>query len=333
MKNKIFIILPIIVLFFIWYIVWIYSVIRFVLSILLYLFFIYVFLVLIKKIFWKKVLIFDKQSIAKFYYKSIINLSIIFIIIWMLFSSFTYTQLYKNPLKLGVYTISNWEKTIIFQSMMHIWSKEFYDNVKNNILNHKNNWYVLFFEWVKRGSDENYKKFNSLLWIEFEEDIYKNFANIYWLNHQDNNMFLNLVNNNDYNIDIWIDEVIDLFEKKQANFIYSDAKPLKLDVSVLDNLNNKQLYYFKLFNKAILSYLLKNNSIQNLLQNNLMQKDLFDIILNKRNKYIVDYINQSEYNNIILMYWWLHFDWIFDLLKKQDIKWQIKKIDYLKPIN
>jgi hypothetical protein len=28
----------------------------------------------------------------------------------------------------------------------------------------------------------------------------------------------------------------------------------------------------------------------------------------------------------------LHFAWVFEILKQYDIKWQIKKIDYLYPI-
>jgi len=240
-----------------------------------------------------------------------------------------------------VYTISNWEKTVIFQAMSHIWTENFYENVKNNIKKAKEDWYILFYEWVRPGSKENMNKFNKTLWVKIDKNLYKNMAKLYWLTNQKNENFLNIINNKDYNIDLSIDNIVELYEKN--NSINSDKDSTvkskepaidvnKLIIESLANLNERQLQILRFINKSIINMIIKNETIQNTVVNNFWNKKLFEVILWNRNEVISNAIIQSKNNKIIITYWLLHFNWVFDLLKNNDSNWKIEKTEYLYPI-
>lgn len=62
-----------------------------------------------------------------------------------------------------VYTLSNGEKTVQFQTMSHIARKKFYNDIQIDILKAKNKGAVLFYEGVQSGSLENKQIFDAAL--------------------------------------------------------------------------------------------------------------------------------------------------------------------------
>jgi hypothetical protein len=229
------------------------------------------------------------------------------------------------------YTISNWKKEIIFQEMSHIWAKSFYGEVKKNLLSYKKDSFVYFYEWVKPGREENHTKFNKAMWIKFDEDLYKNFSKLYWVSFQDNSIYLGLINELDFNVDVWIDFIIEQYEKKKP---LSTSQPIKLlnkdvidinseIIDKLSSLNERQLKALVFVNKAILNTLIKSDKAQKIITNNFANKELFEVILNWRNEVLVNEIIKSEYNKIYITYWKLHFKWVLKLLQNQDPNWKI----------
>ena len=232
------------------------------------------------------------------------------------------------------YTISNWKKTVVFQEMSHIWSNNYYDKIKNNLIEYKKNSYVYFFEWVKPGTKENMTNFNKAIWIDFNKDLYKNFSKLYWVTFQDNSIYLNLVNDLDFNIDVSIDWIMEKYEKEPKNreqplsWILSPSEGNIVDINseildTLTKLNDKQLNILRFVNKSILSALIKSDKAQELISDNFWNKKLFDIILDWRNKVLSDEIIDSKYNKIYITYWKLHFDWVLKLLQENDKNWKI----------
>ena len=73
--------------------------------------------------------------------------------------------------------------------------------------------------------------------------------------------------------------------------------------------------------------------MQWILSNNFTNKELFEVILDERNKILVNEIQKSEYDKIYITYWLLHFKWVLEELKKQDPKWEIIETKYLYPID
>ncbi len=290
---------------------------------------------------WKKVrkkqFLGYKSYILVFLEKVSGSLFILIILLWW----FSYYQNEINPSKMPVYYLSNWDKEVIFHWMSHIWTQDFYDNVKKNIIKSKKDWYVLFFEWVKPWSKESLDKFNNAIWVKFEKNLYESLSKLYWLVNQKNSDFLLLVNNLDFNIDLSIDEIIHYYENTNEsidNFwnIKNDKKEL-VDISsevtkVLSQLNEKELKILVYINQSIINFIIKNDSFREFVTNKLANEDLFDVLLDKRNEVIVKAIEDSRYKKIIITYWLMHFDWVLKLLKSQDSAWEIKKIEYLYPV-
>jgi len=255
--------------------------------------------------------------------------------------SFAYYQNEVSPAKMPVYTISNWDKTIIFQNMSHIWTQSFYHNVKENIIKSKNKDFVLYYEWVQPWKEENMQEFNKILWIDFNQDTYKNFSKLYWLTHQDNRLFLNLVNNKDYNIDISIDDIISIYkEKTESKEIKnkkskSEEKPININKLVnekLENLNERQLKILVYINQSIMNFIIKNKNFRDGLLKYSWKENLFEVILWERNNHLSDEIINRKDKKVHILYWLMHFPWVFENLKKQDPKWKIIKTEYLQVI-
>ena len=192
-----------------YYISWIYWAFRFILSLIVYTIIFYTIHYLWFKIRKKKIMIIS-DFINYFMWRVVI---LLIFIIWF-FSILAYISNEKYPAPMPEYTITNWTKIVKFQAMSHIWTRNFYDEVIENLIEHKKEWWVYFYEWVKPGTEKSLEKFNEAVWVEFDEDLYKNFSKLYWVINQDNREFLWLVNTLDFNVDLNMNQIIDLYDKK-----------------------------------------------------------------------------------------------------------------------
>jgi hypothetical protein len=337
-KNKIYYLSFWIILWLIYYIWGIIDILSFLISLFIYwsiFFLLYFIFHTIKK---SNDILNYKNFLIEFIKK--ISLSFLIIIIFLWF--FWYYQNIVYPAKMPQFTITNWKKTVVFQSMAHIWNPDFYENIKKEIIKYKKQWYVYFYEWVKPWTKENMQEFNKALWIQFDKDTYKNFSKLYWVVNQDNTIFLWLVNNQDFNVDLSIDEIIKLYkqaikDKNKENIKKEIPKEVininKEVVNSLATLNEKELIIFRFINKAFLNLIMKNDTIQDSLMKNFSNKTLLDIILEQRNKNIVENIYSNSNEKIFITYWLLHFNWVLELLRQKDPNWKIVSIKYFNIIN
>ncbi len=258
----------------------------------------------------------------------------VIVVIWSILWWFAYYNNHISPAPMPTYTLTNWEKEVVFQSMSHIWTLDFYKQIQSNIKEYKEKGWVYFFEWVRPGSKENSEAFDEAIWIKFDKDLYENFSKLYWVVNQDNSMFIWLVNNLDFNIDLSIDEIMELYNQK-PNTQTPNTPPIdatKTITETLTGLNERQLNVLVYLNRAILNFIIKSKWTQDLITENFWNKELFDVILNERNKVISNAIINSEYDKIYVTYWLLHFSWVFELLKENDGNRYISKESYIYPI-
>jgi len=286
--------------------------------------------------FWRT---FRKKSIMdfnEFMINFALSASSFIIIISASLGYFWYYHNIKNPLTIEQYTISNGEKTVVFQNMIHIASQNFYDTVAQEITKYKQDWYVYFFEWVRMWSQESNEAFDKALWVEFDENLYNNMSKLYWLVPQDNSKFLGLVNDKDFNIDTNMDQIIWEYEtiKTQKNIEKEYTAPVDISsqtVETLANLQGRELQILVFINQALLSAMTKNDALVNTIQTNFWNQELYDVILNGRNKIVAKEIIESEYDKIFATYWALHFDGILKILQENDENWKIVDTKYLYP--
>ena len=318
-----------------YYLSWLIWVLEFILSLTIYTIVFYILHYIWVKI-RKKQEMYYKEFISYFLNRVATLLLIIVSIIWWL--SYYYNELFPAPMP--EFTLSNWEKVVKFQAMSHIWTENFYNSIVENLTDFKNEWWVYFFEWVKPWTPENSEKFNEAIWIEFDENLYKNFSKLYWVSNQDNRIFMWLVNDLDFNVDLNMDEIMELYDKKIENKPewekeFKSKLPLDANKTIIDTLawlNERQLKVLVYINQAILNFIIGSEKTQSFLTNNFTNTDLFDVILWKRNEVLSKAIIESEYDKIYITYWLLHFKWVLELLRENNSKWIIFEENYLYPI-
>lgn len=316
----------------IFYISWIIWFIKSIINIILYSIFFYFLYFLWKKFRNKKYLDFI-NFLPLFIYKFCLFIYSILLLIFV----FVYYNNYLYPASMPQYAITNWNKIIIFQSMIHIANKNFYENVRKDLKEFKANSWVLFYEWVKVDNEESLKKFNQALWLDFSPDLYKNLSELYWVSFQNNDDFLWIINDSDFNIDLDISRIIQIYEEK----IKSKSKQTKnlefIDISseinkYLTYLTQREKILMLEINKALLNFVIKNNSI--ILNNidSIWNPELFNVILDERNKNLVNELIESNHSKIFVLYWAMHFDWIYKLLKENNNNWTIIDTKLLYPM-
>lgn len=268
----------------------------------------------------------------------IYKISLFWCIIWILLGTFIYYQNNISPAMMPRYMLSNGSQTIVFQGMSHIASQSFYTQIQIALHWYKQNWYVLYYEWVKAGSEKNTNDFNAALGINFEPWLYENFSKLYGVTAQDNNDFLNLENNLDYNVDITIDDIMDIYREKTQNNTDSDKKSFlessevqdvnTLILTQLSKLNERQLQVLRYVNQSLLNFMIKQEDLRNMIVENLANQDLFSVILDERNAHVVHEIQNRWDEKIFIMYWLMHFPWILKLLQENDPRWEIIDTQY-----
>jgi hypothetical protein len=244
--------------------------------------------------------------------------------------------------------------------MSHIATLDFYNDVKYNIINAKQRWFVLFYEGVvikkldnkektknlilqKYNKDfEKQKKlmeeFNRALGIKFDKDLYKKLSLLYWLVPQDNKKFLNLVNDKDFNVDLSLEKIMKIYKQKLKNLEKTQILEKIEDIwknitNKITKLNKKELRLVRWINKALMNYIIQNENIVENIFYILWKQDIFSVILNERDKNLAKEIENSQYNKIFVIYWKMHFKWTLEELKKLDKRWRIvNKINFF-PIN
>ena len=286
---------------------------------------------------WYKIRGFSRISFLEFFVIFIYKSALLIIFTGLFLWSFFYYQNHISPAKLPVHTLSNGQQTIIFQTMSHIGSEEFYNWVIETIRENKIRGAVLYYEGVWPGSDENSEDFNKAIWIDFTPWLYENFSKLYGVRSQDNNEFLNIENNLDYNIDLNLDQIMDLYKAKtQSEEIKSppllangEVQDLNKDViERLSSLSQKQLTLLKYINQGLLNFMIKHEWLRNFLVAKLANQDIFTVILEDRNKHLVQELLIRNDEKVIILYGLMHFNWVYDLLKQQDSSWEIINTRY-----
>lgn len=322
-KNIILVLLYIPIFAWLYYLNHIAGILEFILWLIMYLSIFYFFHVVWT--YFRKKEALNLIDYAKKFYISLAWLLYISIgIIWWVW----YYQLEHKPLNLEQVTISNWDKTVVFQKMIHIWKQNYYSKIADDITQYKKNWFVYYFEWVKWWSDESIDAFNQALWIEFDKNLYDNLSKLYWLIPQNNLEFIWLVNEKDYNIDMNIDQIISEYKelKIENNITQNYEAPIDVNTEIINTLaelNPRQLQLLQFVNLTFLTTLTKNESFLQSIQNSFGNQLLFEIILEWRNNVVVEKIINSENKNIFATYWALHFKWILQWLQENDPKWKI----------
>jgi pheromone shutdown protein TraB len=99
-----------------------------------------------------------------------------------------------------------------------------------------------------------------------------------------------------------------------------------------DQLSSQEKIFLGWTARGFLNWSIKqSDDLEYLLSGEHTKRELFSIIVNKRNDVIVDYILSHRSENIVIVYGSLHFNGIYESLQRHETGWNIAHIETLKP--
>ena len=245
---------------------------------------------------------------------------LVWILPWLAFWSLE-TSNRVAPATLPRITISNGDKTVIFQSMMHIASPGFYEDIRHDMENLESQDYIFFYEGVKSSSAASLEKLSALMGTEVSPEMYDTLADIADLHFQGDDSFIDILPS--MNVDLSTDQIVALAEKSHI------PAPSAAQTDVTEELKK---YYpsFTPFQKSISMVIARG--IMNLLLRTYTRPGLttelkaaipvFQVVLDERNKNLTSAIESSPSKHIYIHYGALHYPGVLALLRAKDPRWQ-----------
>ena len=234
-----------------------------------------------------------------------------------------------SPATLSLYTITNGDKTVQFQSMSHIATPAFYKQVASRVQAARGSGATIFFEGVRVEKENTLKDFQKALGFELKDDTYEKLAHFVGLTAQ-NSENTGIHKEVDKNIDVNLEDIMAWYKKKASEKnVYQTQLQTTTPANVEDLLQEAQKTLTPP-QRSFLSYVVRgiaNSSLDTFSDEasmkNFGKEAILSTIIEERNKIVADAIIKSKEKKIFVLYGALHFSGIYELLSKNDSNWHI----------
>jgi hypothetical protein len=252
-----------------------------------------------------------------------------------------------QPMLLPHITLTNGEKQVIFQGMVHVGSEPFYQGVVFDMLAAKSQPYDFFFEGVRPGSAESQQKLKDLLGTGGRDlnEVYKSIAVVCGLKFQTDyfSAFTNdLISDPDRYVlaDVTTDDMIDEWERLiSENPALADeqaASRPQADPGVEENTARlvgaaETLAAGPGKISALLCQAYFNTALEPKPEN---EQPPFSrlVVLDFRNRQLADRIINHPGDQIYLTYGAAHIPGVYRYLRERDPRWQIGDVEWRQAI-
>lgn len=228
----------------------------------------------------------------------------------------------KKPIKMPKYYLSNNSQKIVFQTMIHVGTEDFYKKVIDDVKYYKDLNYKYLYEMVHIEKKEDGDELKALLSIDPEKQLI--LSKILDVKHQTDYIY-HIDKSVDINADVTAKELSNLILKHHLEVNKTDDDETKTSgyFDDLKDISDNKKYIVKNIFRVLINVLMDNPE---------MMKDssaLFsNVVVDKRNEILFDYVKKNSDKNLIINYGYLHFMGFFELLKKEDPNWKIEKTEY-----
>lgn len=244
-----------------------------------------------------------------------------------------------NPLNLPNITLQNDAgQKVVFVAMMHIAKGDFYSEKNASLKKLAENNFTILAEGVQSGSPESEEKLNKIMGFDFVNDGYEKFAKILALTPQSlDNTYGGIDENRLKSVEPSIDDIVNSVhsgattELQDADIIAKDIEEFEKAFTMMTPNERKFTQNLML---AAMNFVFKySDEIQEILAEQTgLQADFMRVILDERNKPVVEYIKNNPTENIAVVYGDLHFDGIFAGLKQHDASWKMVSTESFFPL-
>lgn len=169
---------------------------------------------------------------------------------------------------------------------------------------------------------------------------YADFAEILGLAEQDINLYENIEKDKLVHVDISLDDLMGILGQENIENGVLGGQNIQAEIEAIKkqflSLNSREEILIRQLLHAVLNFYFKR--IENVvIPSDLTSASLTDsekflsIILHKRNDPVIEYINNHPNENIAIVYGALHFQGVFEGLKKKDDTWKILSLEAFSP--
>lgn len=224
------------------------------------------------------------------------------------------------------HTITNGTQIVVFESMFHVGTDAFFDDVRDSIRFYKQDGYAYFYERVKEGTAEDKARLAEFVGVTDMKAAFAALADLTGLSVQPQDSFLGLVNNNDTNVDMTTTEIVaelDRMGVKKASKVLDIAE--KVD-EMRTNLSATGMGRWLL--RAIswfVRFMMRRNA------KNPNRSSKLRMLVDMRDDVLVKAIVEGP-QRIIVTYGAAHFKGTFEKLKAIDPAWTIVATWNRKPV-
>jgi len=247
---------------------------------------------------------------------------VIWLLPWWIFGIVLGTNQWA-PATLPRITMSNGDKTVIFQSMMHIASPGFYSDIRSDMQRLVWQDYVFFYEWVRPGTPENLEKLGTLLGTSVSSEMYDTIGNIAWLVSQTEESFTDILPST--NVDISTDDIVTIAERENIPVptqTLTQTDLLNKLAIYYPHMNWVQKYVAQVFSRAAMNMILRVYERPDLVTQLEGEIPVYSVILWERNKNIASTIEATPSQKIYIHYGAMHYAWVLALLQRKDPRWK-----------
>lgn len=289
----------------------------------------------------------DVKKVKKTFLQNIYHYLFVFFVVFLCYAVPISMHVYSNgglsETSNTTYTLSNGDKTVVFQGMTHIALPSFYKKVGEELTEYRNNGYSIFLEGIGHSDDKKIRKGDpkyddvikqyTKLVDNSRLEYSKKILNTKYVTQYDAMPFY--YSYDDSYIDFTTDELKasideslrqkkgDYSEKEKLKELYSDALGDHKD-AYKKLLENESLFILSCNLDDFFLFTVVNDKIMPVVRELTNKPDLeSDITMIARNKKISDAINYSLNKNIYIVYGARHFEGVLKNLEKYDPKWKI----------
>lgn len=294
----------------------------------------------------------DVTKRQKTFFQKIIHFLSVFFAIIMLYLIPMSIHIYFNG---GInesfqttYTLTNGDKTVVFQGMTHIGLPSFYQQVGEDLTNYRSKGYAIFLEGIGHSDDKKLKKGDPNY-----EKVVKRYNELI---EKDRVFFVEKLKDFKYVMQY---QVMQFYESYDDNYIDFTLDELKASIDESLNKNKgsasekaiiKETYSNSISDHSAAYEKLLKNERYFIISRNIMDFFFFnfmddyvmppirkilnmhnldtDVTMVARNRKISDAINASTNKNIYIVYGSSHFRGVFANLKASDSNWKITNTTY-----
>lgn len=222
--------------------------------------------------------------------------------------------------------------------MMHIAKENFYTEKNTSLKKLAENNFTILAEGVQSGSPESEEKLNKIMGFDFVNEGYEKFAKILALTPQSlDNTYEGIDENRLKSVEPSIDDIVNAVhsgattELQDADIIAKDIEEFEKAFTMMTP-NERKFTQDSML--AAMNFIFKySDEIQQILvEQTGLQADFMRVILDERNKPVVEYIKNNPTENIAVVYGDLHFDGIFLGLKQHDASWKMVSTEVFFPL-